>query len=161
MWNRVRHQSNADNSASSLLLRLSFHGGGTPVFQEANCESDYFHFLCCLDSHIFRGWPSFSCIFMSIQWYSCEFLRFLMCAQIFMYVIAHRGCVYTIRVCTESWLQQKNPLPYQGDDPVWAAHHTWCLSKWATSQPCWQFWNERFIMFSVLYVQCYLTVLCS
>ena len=45
-------------------------------------------------------------------------LGFLTCAEMLMYVTAHWGCVDTIRVCTESGLWEKNPLPHQEPRPV-------------------------------------------
>ena len=45
----------------------------------------------------------------SRQWYGCQHLGLLMCAQIFMQAIAHRGCRVTVRL-RESALWEKNRL---------------------------------------------------
>ena len=46
----------------------------------------------------------------------------------------HTGCTYTRkRVCTESWLWEKNPLPPRGIEPASAAWPTDALTNWATS----------------------------
>ena len=49
-----------------------------------------------------------------------------------------RGCTDTRkRVCTESWLREKNPLPHRGIDPASAAWRSDALINWATSPPLW------------------------
>ena len=42
-----------------------------------------------------------------------------------MHAIANRGCTNTVRVCTGSWLWEKNPLVYKGVKPSSAACWTW------------------------------------
>ena len=39
------------------------------------------------------------------------------------------------RVCTESWLWDKNPLPHRGIQPASSACRTDALTNWATSPP--------------------------
>ena len=47
----------------------------------------------------------------------CWCLGFLTCAHMLMHAIAHGGCTDTVRVCTESWLWEKNPLSHRGLEP--------------------------------------------
>ena len=56
----------------------------------------------------------FSCVQTMIT-ELCQCLGFLMCAQMWMYVSAHR---HGIRVFTGSWLLEKNPLLHQGLEPT-------------------------------------------
>ena len=46
-----------------------------------------------------------------------------------------QGCMDTVRVCTESRLWEKNPLPHRGIEP--ASDMCWsdALTNWATSPP--------------------------
>ena len=44
-----------------------------------------------------------------------------------------RGCTDTDRVCTASWLWEKNPLPHRGIEPASAAWRSDVLINWATS----------------------------
>ena len=47
-----------------------------------------------------------------------------------------RGCTDTRkRVCTESWLGEKNPLLHQGIEPASAAWRSDARKNWATSPP--------------------------
>ena len=58
----------------------------------------------------------------------------LTCAQMLMHAVAHRGCTDTRkRVCTESWLWKKNPLPHHGIKPTSAGWRSDALTNWATS----------------------------
>ena len=61
-----------------------------------------------------------------IHWILTWSMGTLTCAQTLMYAIAHRGCTQRCmdtckRVCTESWLWQKNPLLHWGTEPASAA----------------------------------------
>ena len=48
-----------------------------------------------------------------------------------------RGCTDTRkRVCTESWLWEKNPLPHWGIEPASAAWRSDALTNWATELCC-------------------------
>ena len=60
---------------------------------------------------------------------------FLVCAQLLMPVNAHGDCVNIKRVCTESWLWEKNPLPRQEIEHASAVRRTWHSTHWATSLP--------------------------
>ena len=39
------------------------------------------------------------------------------------------------RVCTESWLWEKSPLPHRGIEPAFAVCQSDALTSWATSHP--------------------------
>ena len=53
-------------------------------------------------------------------------------AQMLIHEIAHRGVRTHIRVFTESWLWEKNPLPHQGIESASAAWWSGALTNWAT-----------------------------
>ena len=53
------------------------------------------------------------------EWFGCQCLGFLMCAQMLIHAIAHGGCADNVRVCTWSRLWEKNPLPHLGLGPAW------------------------------------------
>ena len=56
---------------------------------------------------------------VSRQWYGCQCLGFLTCAQKSMNAIAHKGLYgHRKRVCTGSWLWGKNPSPHRGLEPA-------------------------------------------
>ena len=97
--NRFTSGSVSRNSFSFCVP--SFYWGQNPLCQTFlacnNCQC-----LCHLGSYI----PSsrvVCCISMCP-----DSSMAATCAQIVIHVIAHRGCVHTKRVCTESWLGEKN-----------------------------------------------------
>ena len=49
----------------------------------------------------------FSCV---RQWYGCQYLGFLMCAQMLMHAIAHEGCMNTVKESALKVDQQECPL---------------------------------------------------
>ena len=42
------------------------------------------------------------CFRISKQWYGCQTLEFVSCAQMLLHTTAHGGCTDTIRICTGS-----------------------------------------------------------
>ena len=56
---------------------------------------------------------------VSKQWYNCQCLGFLTCAQKSRNAVAHKGLYgHRKRVCTGSRLWEKNPLPNWGHEPA-------------------------------------------
>ena len=64
-----------------------------------------------------------------------------------------QGCMDTRkRVCTESWLREKNPLPHRGIEPVLAAWRSDALTNWATSpQSTFNKWTSTLISACIYY----------
>ena len=56
-----------------------------------------------LPQSAFEGRPGVSRFPGSKQWFICDSSGFVTCARVFMHTAAHRGCRNIIRVCTESW----------------------------------------------------------
>ena len=64
----------------------------------------------------------------------------------------HTGCTDTRkRVCTESWLWEKNPLPHRGIEPASAVWRSDVLTNWATSPPCREDWKRIAAESSVIF----------
>ena len=62
---------------------------------------------------------------VSRQWYGCQCLGFLTCAQLLIQAIAHRGLYghcKTKRVCPEDGFWEKNPLLHWGLEPTSVLH---------------------------------------
>ena len=77
---------------------------------------------------------SFLCV--SKQWCGCQCSGFLIRAQLLMAAIAQGSCMNTIRVCTESWFWEKNPLLHWGIRnqtcfSIAPGFSTQCSTNWA------------------------------
>ena len=83
---------------------------------------------CATQPIVHAGCFSVSTIHWTLTWTTGSST----CAQMLMQAIAHRGVWTHIRVCTESWLWEKNPLPQLGIKPVSAAWQSDALTNWAT-----------------------------
>ena len=70
-----------------------------------------------------------------IHWTLTWTTRSLSCAQMIMHTIAHGGVQHRKRVCTESWLWEKNPLPHQGIKSAPAEWQSDVPTNWTTSHP--------------------------
>ena len=63
-----------------------------------------------------------------------DYRIFNMCTNVNAHDCAH-GCVDMIRVCTESRLWEKNPLPHQRNQTCISSVVVWCSTNWATAPP--------------------------
>ena len=78
---------------------------------------------------VYAGCFSVSIIRWTLTWTTGS----LTCAQMCVFT---RGCTDTRkRVCTESWLWEKNPLPHRWIEPASAAWRSDALTNWATAPP--------------------------
>ena len=69
---------------------------------------------------------------VSSQWYGCECLGFLICAQMLMHAIAHRGCTDTVRESALRADWEKNPWSHWGiEQPISivSVFTVWCSTK--------------------------------
>ena len=72
----------------------------------------------------------------SKQWYRCQHLGFLTCAQMLMHVTAHRGRTNTVkRVHPESFRKSLATLGSRTCISTVLGFFVWCLADWATSCP--------------------------
>ena len=90
---------------SSTSVSLAGNSGCLSWVRHSSCKSSMTHSCQCVQYfHVSR------------QLYGCQPLWFLTCAQVLMNVVAHRGCMDTIRVrdseslltLTEGWLGEKS-----------------------------------------------------
>ena len=79
---------------------------------------------------VHTGCFSVSIIHQTLTWTTGSWT--ITCTQMLMHVIAHGGVRTHIRVCTESWLWEKNPLPHWGIEPASVAWRSDALTNWAT-----------------------------
>ena len=87
-----------------------------------------------------RSWQHVQYFCGSKQQYGCQRLGYLtLCVDSNHKCTCIAGCANTARVCTESWLWEKNPLPRWGVKPTCISvapnFLVQCSANWATFQP--------------------------
>ena len=116
---------------SGHLLSIAANLGHVTQVKHSSFKSSATHSCQCVQH-----------FYMSKQWYACQCWGFLMCTQVLMHVIAHGGCMDTVRVCTGSWLEGKIPCCNRDLNPL--LYCTWVFS-WTLYQlncpfPMYQIW---------------------
>ena len=137
---RSNQQTNKTTMEANFYFFFSLHILFTTVLSQWDFSHGKFGLLspgkAGCDSHATQPTVHARCFSVSIIHQTLTWTtRSLMCAQILMHAVAHGGYMDTHkRVCTESWLWEKNPLLHQGIEPASAA--CWSHALPTELHPC-------------------------
>ena len=124
----------------TFFFCVSFYGGNMPVSQETNCTRDHFQFSCLFGA-TFHLWGLTKCVLCfphvpTMVWLSV-FGIFNISADRSACNCLQELSGHLKGVCTDSWLWEKNALPYLEVEPSSTARWTQHWIKSATCLICW------------------------